>query len=159
MPSAPCACLLSAFRRKMADYASLQRSGSEKTPQFFSTLLHAEYVTIFSGRTDAPEVRCDRSRHTCTDHVRRGLIWWTCDVRSMLHSYILFTLLFYMQAQPIGRHLSYTINVQRYHTCSSCLCAVQVDSIPCRTPFRVWDEVSHQCNIVFPLPQMLSTHQ
>ena len=32
---------------------------SEKTPQFFSPSLPAEYVTAFSGRTDAPEVRCD----------------------------------------------------------------------------------------------------
>ena len=32
---------------------------SEKTPQIFSPLLPAEYVTAFSGQTDAPEVRFD----------------------------------------------------------------------------------------------------
>ena len=32
---------------------------SEKTPQIFLPPLPAEYVTVFSGRTDAPEVRCD----------------------------------------------------------------------------------------------------
>ena len=32
---------------------------SEKTPQIFGPPLPAEYVTVFSGRTDAPEVRCD----------------------------------------------------------------------------------------------------
>ena len=30
---------------------------SEKTPQIFGPLLPTEYVTVFSGRTDAPEVR------------------------------------------------------------------------------------------------------
>ena len=42
---------------------------SEKTPQVFSPLLPAEYMTAFSGRTDTPEVRCgltDRQTHTHT---------------------------------------------------------------------------------------------
>ena len=34
---------------------SLQRSGSEKSPHIFRPLLPAEYVTVFSGRTDAPD--------------------------------------------------------------------------------------------------------
>ena len=38
---------------------------SEKTPQILRPPLPAEYVTVFSGRTDAPEVRCDLTdRHT-----------------------------------------------------------------------------------------------
>ena len=32
---------------------------SEKNPQIFGPPLPAEYVTVFSGRTDAAEVRCD----------------------------------------------------------------------------------------------------
>ena len=40
---------------------------SEKTPQIFLPSSPAEYVTAFSGRTDAPEVRCDLTdRHTHT---------------------------------------------------------------------------------------------
>ena len=57
---------------------------SEKSPQILRPLLPAEYVTAFSGRTEAPEVRCDltdRQTHRHTDpttvtlaaHVRRGL--------------------------------------------------------------------------------------
>ena len=54
----------------------------EKTPQIFRPPLPAEYMTVFSGRTDAPEVRCDLTdRQTHTDdysnpsaHVCRGLI-------------------------------------------------------------------------------------
>ena len=42
---------------------------SEKTPQIFWPLLLAEYVTVFSGRTDTPEVRCDLTdTHTQTNH-------------------------------------------------------------------------------------------
>ena len=41
---------------------------SEKTPQIFWPSLPAGYVTVFSGRTDAPEVRCDLTHtHTHTD--------------------------------------------------------------------------------------------
>ena len=32
---------------------------SEKTPQILRPPLPAEYVTVFSGRTSAPEVRCE----------------------------------------------------------------------------------------------------
>ena len=32
---------------------------SAKSPQIFGPSLPAEYVTAFSGRADAPEVRCD----------------------------------------------------------------------------------------------------
>ena len=32
---------------------------SEKSPQIFRPPWPAEYVTVFSGRTDAPEVRCE----------------------------------------------------------------------------------------------------
>ena len=32
---------------------------SEKSSQIFRPPLPAEYVTVFSGRTDVPEVRCD----------------------------------------------------------------------------------------------------
>ena len=32
---------------------------SEKIPQIFRPKLHPEYVTAFSGRTDAPDARCD----------------------------------------------------------------------------------------------------
>ena len=40
---------------------------SEKNPQIFLPLLSAEYVTVFSGRTDAPEVKCDLTdTHTHT---------------------------------------------------------------------------------------------
>ena len=38
---------------------SLQRSGFRENPTNFLPSLPAEYVTAFSGRTDAPEVRCD----------------------------------------------------------------------------------------------------
>ena len=45
---------------------------SEKTPQIFDLRFSAEYVTVFSRRTDAPEVRCDLTdththTHTHTD--------------------------------------------------------------------------------------------
>ena len=57
---------------------------SEKTPQMILPLLPTEYVTTFSWRTDAPEVRCDlmdRQTDRQTDpttvtlamHARRGL--------------------------------------------------------------------------------------
>ena len=32
---------------------------SEKTQETFRPTLPAEYMTVFSGRTDAPEVKCD----------------------------------------------------------------------------------------------------
>ena len=35
---------------------------SEKSPQIFRPPLPAEYVTVFSGRTDAPEVSPRRTR-------------------------------------------------------------------------------------------------
>ena len=64
---AQCACVLSA--RKMADpMYGRQREGAldlrnswvlEKTLQIFWPSLPTEYVTPFSGRTEAPEVRCD----------------------------------------------------------------------------------------------------
>ena len=38
---------------------SLQRSDFRENPTNFWPSLPAEYVTAFSGRTDAPEVRCD----------------------------------------------------------------------------------------------------
>ena len=55
---------------------------SEKTPQIFWPPLPAEYVTVFSGRTDALEVSfdlTDRHTHRTTTvtlaaHARRGLI-------------------------------------------------------------------------------------
>ena len=41
------------------------RAVSEKTPQIFLPPLPIEYVTVFSGRIDTPEVRCDLTdRHT-----------------------------------------------------------------------------------------------
>ena len=44
---------------------------SEKSPQIFRPPLPVEYVTVFSGRTDAPGVRCDLTdRHTDT-HTHR----------------------------------------------------------------------------------------
>ena len=51
----------------------------EKSPHIFRPPLSAEYVTVFSGRTDAPEVRCDLQRQTDRQdnppaHARRGLI-------------------------------------------------------------------------------------
>ena len=55
---------------------------SEKSPQIFRPSLPVEYVTEFSGRTDAPKVRCDLT-DTQTDrtttvtldaHARRGLM-------------------------------------------------------------------------------------
>ena len=59
---------------------------SDKTPQIFGPSLLAEYVTVFSGRTDTPEVRCDLT-HTHTHrqtnysnppaHARRGLIMYS----------------------------------------------------------------------------------
>ena len=46
---------------------SRQRSGFRENPTNFLTFVSAEYVTAFSGRTDAPEVRCDLTdRHTHT---------------------------------------------------------------------------------------------
>ena len=35
------------------------RAVSEKTLQTLRPSMPAEYVTVFSGRTDTPEVRCD----------------------------------------------------------------------------------------------------
>ena len=56
---------------------------SEKTPQIFSPSLPTEFMTAFSGQTDAPEVRCDltdRQTHpttvTLAVHVRQGLMNW-----------------------------------------------------------------------------------
>ena len=62
------------------------RAVSEKSPQIFQPPLPVEYVTVFSGRTDAPGVRFDLTdrhthTHTHTDpttvtlvaHARRGL--------------------------------------------------------------------------------------
>ena len=54
---------------------------SEKSPQIFRPPLPVEYVTVFSGRTDAPGLRFDLT-DTQTDpttvtlaaHARRGLI-------------------------------------------------------------------------------------
>ena len=46
-----------AFNR--GNTGSLQQSDFREKPTFFLSLLLAEYVTVFSGRTDAPEVRCD----------------------------------------------------------------------------------------------------
>ena len=55
---------------------------SEKIPKNFQPTLHTEYLTVFSGRTDAPEARCDLTDgHTHTGrtttitlaHARRGL--------------------------------------------------------------------------------------
>ena len=68
---------------------SLQRSVSEKTPQFFWPPLPAEYVTVFSGRSDAPEVRCDltdRQTHRPNYsnppvHACRGINTWTINQR------------------------------------------------------------------------------
>ena len=53
-----------------------------KSPQIFRPLLPAEYVTVFSGQTDAPEVRfdltdrqTDRPNYTNPPaHAHRGLI-------------------------------------------------------------------------------------
>ena len=43
----------------------------EKSPKIFRPPLPAEYVTVFSGRTDAPEVRCDLTdRQTQTHNYR-----------------------------------------------------------------------------------------
>ena len=54
---------------------------SGKTLQIFSPSLPVEYVTTFSGRTDAPEVRFDQTNRqtdpttvTVAAHARRGLI-------------------------------------------------------------------------------------
>ena len=45
--------------RTMEEVLDLCNGGvSEKTLQMFSLSLPAEYVTAFSGRTVAPEVRC-----------------------------------------------------------------------------------------------------
>ena len=77
---AQCACVLSAG--KMADLmyghprkAALNLRNTlvlEKTPHIFWPSSPAEFVTAFSGRTDAPEVRCDLTdththTHTHTD--------------------------------------------------------------------------------------------
>ena len=60
----------------MADCMQCRKCGSsgttvsEKTPQFLLPSLPGEYVAEFSGRTEAPEVRCDltdRHTHTQTD--------------------------------------------------------------------------------------------
>ena len=37
---------------------TLEQSGLNKTPQIFGPLLPTEYVTVFLGWIDAPEVRC-----------------------------------------------------------------------------------------------------
>ena len=57
------------FNRAVLDFCN--REVSEKTPQIFGLPLPAEYVTGFSGRTDAPEARChcdltDAQTHTHT---------------------------------------------------------------------------------------------
>ena len=74
---AQCACVL--FTGKMANRMyGHPREGvlelcngavSEKTPQIFRPMLPAKYAAPFSGRTEAPEVRCrltDRQTHTQT---------------------------------------------------------------------------------------------
>ena len=44
---------------------SPQWSGFRENPTIFRPPLHAEYVTVFSGRTDDQDVRCDLTdRHT-----------------------------------------------------------------------------------------------
>ena len=78
-----------AFRSEMTSRISMygfqwsSAGSSEKTPQIFGPPLPAEYVTVFSGQTDAPEVICDLTdRHTDKQtnyrnpptHARRGLI-------------------------------------------------------------------------------------
>ena len=46
---------------------SLQLSGFRENPTNFLIFVVAKHVTVFSGRTDAPEVRCDLTdRHTDT---------------------------------------------------------------------------------------------
>ena len=54
--------------RKVQDLCN--EVASEKTPQVVSPSLPAEYQTAFSGRTDAPEVRCDRQTDRQTDDRR-----------------------------------------------------------------------------------------
>ena len=86
------------FRRKMADCTygfqrssagSLQWSGFREKPTIFLPPLPAEYVTVFSGWTDTPEVSCDLTdtlTHTHTRlstvtlaaHARQGLIIHVC---------------------------------------------------------------------------------
>ena len=83
-----CACALSAgkwptihmaFNGAVLDLCS--GAVSEKIPQIFWPPLPAEYMIVFSGRTDAPEVRfvnrqTDRQTPTTvtlTAHARRGL--------------------------------------------------------------------------------------
>ena len=55
-----------AFRRKWLSMEGVldlhNRAVSEKTPQIFRPPLPAESVTVFSGPTDAPEVRCDNGQ-------------------------------------------------------------------------------------------------
>ena len=46
-----------AFKGAVLDLCN--RAVSEKNPQYFGPPLPAEYKAVFSGQTDAPEVRCD----------------------------------------------------------------------------------------------------
>ena len=88
---AQCACVLSAGKMANLMYGHPRKTALdlrnawvlEKTPQIFRPSSPAKFVTVFLGRTDAPEVRCDLTdTHTHTDmtttvtltHARRGLI-------------------------------------------------------------------------------------
>ena len=56
------------YHKKQVLRALRPRSFREKTPQMFRPTLLTEYVTVFSGRTDTPEAKCDLTdRQTDTD--------------------------------------------------------------------------------------------
>ena len=44
---------------------------SEKIPHMFSPLLPTKYMTVFSGRTDTPEVKCDLTSRTADVCIQR----------------------------------------------------------------------------------------
>ena len=103
-----------AFRTKMADcirMASMEGAldlcnvaVSEKTTQIVWPPLPAEYVTVFSGRTDTPEVRCDlRQTHRPVTLVRmRGGLMRRQKVTKVFRLVVRFRVQISLMRIPIG---------------------------------------------------------
>ena len=75
---------------------------SKKTLHIFLPPMSAEYVTVFSGRTDAPEVRfdlTDTQRHTdltLAAHAHRGLM-----ITTHMYMYMDYIVVYYCGREGI----------------------------------------------------------